>query len=43
MQSFLFWLAFVANVVTVGTAVYLLCRAIKRRKRRHQRRTPNTH
>ena len=38
MQSFLFWLAVAANVVTIGTAIYLLYRWIKRQQRKRQRR-----
>ncbi len=38
MTSFLFWLAVAANVVTLGTAIYLLCRWIKRQQRKRQRR-----
>ena len=38
MTSFLFWLAVAANVVTIGTAIYLLYRWIKRQQRKRQRR-----
>ncbi len=38
MTSFLFWLAVAANVVTIGTAIYLLCRWLKRQQRKRQRR-----
>ncbi len=41
MTSFLFWLAVAANVVTLSTAIVLLCRWIKRQRRKRQRRCSN--
>ena len=38
MTSFLFWLAVAANVVTIGTALFMLRRWIKRQQRKRQRR-----
>ena len=37
MESFLFWLAVAANVVTLGTALFMLRRWIKRQRRKRQR------
>ena len=37
MTSFCFWLGFVANVITIATAVFLLCRWLRRQQRRRRR------